>query len=388
MKTREIDVLDILLILVKHKRFIIITTIIVSIAAVIYSFLAPQLWTSSATILPTQEQRSQFSFGSSTLFGLGSSLLGGSFQSQGMDLLTIMNSRTFSEDVVTKFNLIEYFKIKDSDELVLMQTAIENLRKKIINIDLNEDTGLISISVETNNRDLSTNIANYYWQKLEKYNIKSRMNKGKQKREFIESRLLEVKAQLDSLTLAIKRFQSTYNTIDLEKQTRSTITLYTDLVSQKIASEIELEYQQNYFDNNSQVVLSLIRKIEIIKEKIANIEFSETDKKVKFSLNLNEIADISLKYAKLLSQLEIYKKIYEFLFPQLESAKIEEVKDLPTIEIIDKAVPSGKRSKPQRAKICITAFLLGLFFSGLFSVIIENMPKYIEKIHLKKVKNA
>ncbi|HHE39169.1 MAG TPA: hypothetical protein ENL20_11455, partial [Candidatus Cloacimonetes bacterium] len=118
MKTKEIDILDILLILAKHKWFIIITTLIVSIAAVVYSLLATQYWVSTATILPAQEQRSQLPFGSSSLLGLGSSLLGGSFQTQGMDLITIMNSRTFAEDVVKKFNLIEYFEIEDSDTLV------------------------------------------------------------------------------------------------------------------------------------------------------------------------------------------------------------------------------------------------------------------------------
>ena len=111
MRTKQIDILDILLILVKHKKFIVFTTIIVSIAAVIYSLLAPQYWKSTATILP-QSDNQGFSISTSSLLGLGSSFLG-SAPSASSDFITIMNSRTFSEDIIKKFDLIRYFKIKD-----------------------------------------------------------------------------------------------------------------------------------------------------------------------------------------------------------------------------------------------------------------------------------
>ena len=89
MENKQIDVLDILLILAKHKKFIIITTLIVSIIAVIYSLVIPEIWTSTATILPTQEQRSQLPFGSSSLLGLGSSFLGIASQTQSLELYTL-----------------------------------------------------------------------------------------------------------------------------------------------------------------------------------------------------------------------------------------------------------------------------------------------------------
>ena len=110
MKTKEIDILDILLILAKHKKFIIFTTLIVSIIAVIYSLLATQYWISTATILPSSDKQDSFSISSSFLGGFASSMLGGE-QSDAYALIGIMQSRTFSLDVVKKFNLIEYFEI-------------------------------------------------------------------------------------------------------------------------------------------------------------------------------------------------------------------------------------------------------------------------------------
>ena len=55
-------------------------------------------------------------------------------------------------------------------------------------------------------------------------------------------------------------------------------------------------------------------------------------------------------------------------------AKIEEIKDLPTIQVISKAVPRGYRKSPKRAVVCIVSFLFAIFISSGLVVIKELMP--------------
>jgi len=384
MKTKEIDILDILLILVKHKKFIIITTLIVSIAAVIYSLLVPQYWKSSTTILPENTNQG-ISFSSSSLLGLGSSLLG-SAPSEGSDFITIMNSRTFAVNVIKKFDLIKYFKIKDKDSLVVMETAVKKLNEKVKRISLNEDNGLISINIETKNKYLSAKIANYYWQELEEYNIKTRMSKGKRQRIFLENRLQGVKQKIDDVSQQINEFQKEHHAINIEEQTKLLISTYAELQAKKTAAEIELEYQKNYLGKNSPVIVSLEQKIKILNEKIRDLEFTKEDSQSDFILNIKDIPDLSMQYAELYSELQIQQKIYEFLYPQFEQAKIEEQKDLPTIEIIDKAVPAGLRSKPKRGRLCIISFFLAIFVSSLIEIFIHLLNQE-QKQKIKHIKN-
>ena len=209
MKTKEIDILDILLILAKHKKFIIFTTLIVSIIAVIYSLLATQYWISTATILPSSDKQDSFSISSSFLGGFASSMLGGE-QSDAYALIGIMQSRTFSLGVVKKFNLIEYFEIEEPDTLISYETAVKNLLENVVNFDINEENGFLSISIETKDKFLSSDIANYYWLKLDEYNKSVRMTKGKQQKEFIEKRLIEVKESIDVLSNTLNKFQDQY----------------------------------------------------------------------------------------------------------------------------------------------------------------------------------
>ena len=370
MKTKEIDILDILLILAKHKNFIFITTLIVSIIAVIYSLLATQFWVSTATILPSSDKQDSFSISSSFLGGFASSMLGGE-KSGAYSFTGIMHSRTFSLDVVKKFNLIEYFEIEEPDTLISYEAAVQNLIDNVVNFGINEENGFLSISVETKDKYLSADIANYYWLKLDEFNKSVRMTKGKLQKEFIEKRLVEVKESIDISSNTLNEFQKKYNTIDLKEQAKSVVSLYSDLASEKITNEIELEFSKQFFSEANQKIESLEARNNILNKKIVEMERNSGELKPKYILSIDDIPDISLQYSQILLNLEIQQKIYEYLYPQYESAKIDELKDLPTIEIIDKAVPAGKRSKPKRAIICIISFICALLFSSLFALILD-----------------
>lgn len=376
MDKKSIDILDILLILGKHKKFIFFTTLIVSIVAVIYVLVIPKYWISTATILPANEQRNQLSFGSSSLLGISSSLLGGSFQTQGLDLLTIMNSRTFAEDVINKFNLISYFEIEDPDTLVVIETAVKELNESVKRIGMNEETGLISIKIETKDRYLSSDIANYYWQKLEKYNLETRMSKGKQKRIFLEKRVEEVKANIIDLSQELLAFQKKHNIIKLEDQTSAIIQSYSELIIQKNKKELDLEFALEFTNSQNPNIDKLKLENQILTNKISELEEIQSNNKFKYILSLNSIPDKALKFANMTMNLGIQKQIYNFLYPQFEQAKIEEIKDLPTLEVIDKAIPSGLRSKPKRAKLCISAFIIALFLSSLLSYSYNQFNSY------------
>ena len=372
MKNNEFDILDIFLILAKHKAFIFITTLIVSIFAVIYSLITPQYWISSATILPSSDKQNSFSISSSFLGGFTSSMLGG-IQSDAYALTGIMQSRTFSLDVVKKFNLIEYFEIEEPDTLISFEIAVQNLRDNVVNLGINEENGFLSISVETKDKYLSTDIANYYWMKLDEYNKLFKMTKGKQQREFIEKRLVEVKESINKLSNTLNEFQKKYNTINLEEQTKSVISLYSDLASEKITNEIELEFSKQFFSEANQKIKNLEIRNNILNKKIKEIERDSGKLKIEYLLSIDDIPDISLQYSQILLNLEIQQKIYEYLYPQYEAAKIDELKDLPTIEVIDKAVPAGLRSKPKRARLCIIAFLLAFVLSSTIIYTFEKM---------------
>ncbi|MDP8267299.1 MAG: Wzz/FepE/Etk N-terminal domain-containing protein [Candidatus Tenebribacter davisii] len=384
MENRQIDLLDLTYFILKHKIFIIFTTIIVSIAAVVYSLLVPFSWTSTTTCLSVNNENSGFSLGSSSLLGLGSSILGGGV-SENQNLITIMQSREFSEDIIKKFNLIEHLKIQESDSILAMELAVKSLVKNITDIGINEETGVITINVTTGEKELSATIANHYLEKLEDYSIRKRKTKGKQKRIFLEKRLKEEKSKIESLATKIMQFSKDHNTISIEEQTTAMISHYSNLVAQKITAEIELELTEKNFGSDSPNARVFKDQIGVLQNKL-RIRKSDNIGNPKYILNLDSIPELAMENKKLLLQFEIESKVYKYLYPEYEAAKIEEVKDLPTLEIIDHAIPVGKRTSPKRGRICVFSFLLALILSSGSMIVLEILKQInSENKNLQKI---
>jgi len=381
MEKKEISILDILHYLVKNKRFIIIITLIFSIFAVIYSLLVPQYWVSTAAILPKESSNNALALAGSDLMGLSSSLLGGSMQKQSIELVTIMTTRSFSEDVINNFDLINYFEIDEEDQYKRMDKALILLDENMRAISFSNESGVVYVSIESKDQFLSADIANYYCKKLEKINLTDRMTSGKEERIFLENRLADTKAEIDSLSDKILDFSSQNNILNLEEQTLQTLNQYSLLITRRIENEISIEMNKKFWDADSPLQEKLVAEKEVINDLIYRFE-SRND--INYAVTLDSIPDLYVKYNNLILQLEIKEKVYEFLYPMFEQAKLQEIKDLPTIEVIDKAVPAGIRSKPKRAQLCIMLFLAGFILSS-FIVIVKEMTSAESKVELKKI---
>lgn len=67
------------------------------------------------------------------------------------------------------------------------------------------------------------------------------------------------------------------------------------------------------------------------------------------------------------------KTLYELLIQQYELAKIEEAKTIPTVQVLDRAIPAERKTKPKRSLIVIFAALSTTFVMILFLLLIERI---------------
>jgi capsule polysaccharide export protein KpsE/RkpR len=202
----------------------------------------------------------------------------------------------------------------------------------------------------------------------------------------LEKRIHEVEAKIEILANALKEYQEENNILSLDKQTSALIQSYSSLVSDKLAVDIQNEYLENFYPTNSPMIENIKQKKAILEKKILDFENSMLDGS-KYVLSLSSIPELSLNYQDLILRLGIQKKVYEYLYPQYEAAKISEVKDLSTIEIVDVAVNAGQRTKPRRAKICIISFIISIIFFTVLSFIIEKVELIFNDKHKKEKLN-
>ena len=369
MDKKEFDFFELLRIVIKNRRFIIIFVAVVSIGAVIYSLLTPQVWESSASFYVVGDQASALPSNIEGLSGPTSKLLGSDNAQNAINSVSAMRSRGFSEDVIRRFHLIEYYKITEKDSLKAMDLALKKLRKKTMSIDYSTDTGLVSVSAETKRKKLSRDMVDYYLQKLEIYNKEQKLTKGKMNREFLEGRVRETEAEIDSLLYAVKDFQTKHNAIDIETQTESLISSYSDVIAAKMQTDIELELARKNYAPDSPIVAELKSRSDALGRQIRDLEAGSGALKPRYLIDIDSLPSLGTQFAQLKMNLEIQLKVFEFLYPQFEAARLEELRDMPTLDILDTPREAGMRVRPKRAMLCLIAFGLALVAAVILTLI-------------------
>lgn len=382
MEKREFDVFELIRILLQNRVFIIVFVAVVGIAAVIYSLLTPKIWESRASFYVVGQQSSSLPINIPGLGGLASQFLDSDNSQSSINAVTALRSRRFSEDVIRHFDLIKYYNINDKDPLAEMDIALQKLRNSTASFNLGKETGLVSISIETKDKKLSKDMVDYYLLKLDEYNREQKLTKGKMNREFLEQRVIETRTTVDSLLMAVKEFQQNNRAVDIESQTGALISSYSDVIASKMKVDIEYELARQNYAENSPLVMELKTRSQALAKQIKELETSSDKLKPRYLINISSLPDLGSQFAQLKMNLEIQSKVFEFLYPQYEAARLEELRNIPSIDILDSARESGLRLRPKRAMICVIAaalaFVLAVIIVLIKTVIQRNKERIAE----------
>jgi uncharacterized protein involved in exopolysaccharide biosynthesis len=114
------------------------------------------------------------------------------------------------------------------------------------------------------------------------------------------------------------------------------------------------------------------------------------DRLTNAEVTLDRTPNTSLHYLEALRNMKFEESIYQVLVKQYEIAKLDEAKNAPLIQIMDKAIVPERKSKPKRSLIVIGATLAALLL-GLLTAFVKygisdtkQNPSQFEKIQLLK----
>ena len=361
MKEKRASLMDYLEVTIAWRKFIIRNIIIITLAAILVSFLLVKKYTATATMLPpSTEQNVMLSLltgglpgGMSNIPGIGAVLPG--FTTPSDLYAAIMKSNRIRREVIKKHNLHRVFKTKKH-----YQTY--EILEEITQITVSPE-GIISVTVTYKDKNLAADIANTYIDELDKFNNQTAMTAGKKYRVFIEERLKESEDSLALAEEALRKFQETNRTIALDTEIQSAIETIAQLKSQIILLEVKRGAAAASSQTDNPYFYNLNKEISELRKQLSKIEFGNIKDKtqnefgVGFSIPFSQLPDVSLEYARLLRDVKVQTAIYELLMQQYEHAKIMEAKDTPTVEILDRATPPERKSFPKRSVIVILVFI-------------------------------
>lgn len=205
VKQNDNEFLEILSIIWDKKKLISLLVLFFSCVGFIYAFyIATPLYSSSVTFYLNSNNESSDSqlLNIASQFGIG----GSSKNKNSPNVLDIATSRRIMGLVVDKkwktdkypidkINLIEYWGIEEKEQWIMREHAISRALEHI-NVQKNNDTGLITITMQTEEAQLSADIVNFITEAVAEYIKTEIQHRSTLSLDFIEQRLLATKQEL------------------------------------------------------------------------------------------------------------------------------------------------------------------------------------------------
>lgn len=302
---------------------------------------------------------------------LGLSLLGMSDSSQLQDS-KIVEKYLKSLDVYLmvdeKFNLTDYYKSNAID--FVQRLADDPTTEEVLEfyndhleIYYDEISGILSIAYSHNNPQSAQEILKFLVTNVE-YQI-NEFNRIKAKKElsFVEQEYHEAKKKMEASSKQLEDYQNKHLLLDPSTQATSSTGIISQLEAEITQKKIEYSTKKNYLSKNSFELIS-------IKNEINEIESSMKNLKNKLSGAENDrLNKILFAYEKLKLQLEFDTEVYKNILIQLETTKIDTVKNNKTLSILSKAnLPDGY-TYPNKPKVFITILTLTFLSFGIITLL-------------------
>ena len=356
----EIDLYELWLRLVRRKRLIGGVFLAGVFTALAVSFILKPVYRSEASLLPVASRPT------TGLSELAGQFLGIQLSKEGPSakILALLKSRTLRERVVDRLELVNILVKDPPPERDARTVAVEILRE-MISVTEDRKTGVIKLSVEHEDPALARRIGEALIEELKKALREKALTVARANRVFLEAQLRETEEELKKELRELARFQRREKILVPEEQIKGTLELYAELLSKKVALQIELRKLEGVLSPDSSRINYLRRQIEAIDNQLARIENSAEG----FSAvpGLENAPEKMAGYTEVLLKVRSLQAKYETLRKLYEQARLEEQREFIYVEIIDPPSEPDVPVKPKRALIVavagLSSLMLGVFLA-------------------------
>lgn len=355
--------IELLILLAKHKKLILGLTFFVALLALGISFLFPNIYTGIARLLPPQQTQAT----SAVLSQLGSLAgLAGGGVSSGLknpnDLYVgMLKSRTVADNIIRRFDLNKVYHEKLED-----RTRKE--LAKVTNITAGKD-GIITIEVEDEDPKRAADLANAYTQELLNLTKVLAVTEASQRRLFFERETIQAKENLAKAEVAAKRALANGGLVGVEAEGRTVLETVARLRAEISVKEVQIGALRIFASEGNPKLKRAQQELEVLKQQVARRENVDGAQSVVDGAEEKSGVDNLAR----LRDLKYQEMLYELLVTQFQTAKIDEAKDSAIIQVMDKAIEPQIKTKPKRGLIVLLSAFGALMVGVLWAYVREGI---------------
>jgi len=359
------------------RKLIFRATLAAAIVSVVVSLVIPNWYEATSTCVPPEEGDSRgglLSMFSQVGMDFGASgLLSATPASDSM--IGVLKSRRIRGQVVDRFDLTTVYHSKTREH------AINDLGDHLIADTTPE--GFIEVRVEDRDKQRAADLANAFMEFLDGYHRLTSVERATRTRIYVETALEENGQRLDEATEELKSFQKQHMAIDLTEQTRVTVEAVAELETERTRLELEKGVLEGFSAPGEMRMRQIDAELGALEDKLGWVTgATKSDADAADGDNagavipLSNIPDLAYRLADLTREVMVLEKVRVYLGSQLEDARIQETRDLEVVQVLDRAVPPVKKSRPRRSLIVILTTGLVFLASIGVSFLADSLLEY------------
>ena len=364
----EVSLLDIAIVLAKHKKLILGLPFLAAVIAAGITLLMPNWYTATTKILPPQQSQSS----AAAMLGQLGALAGASGGSLGIKnpndtFVAMLKSRTIADAIIERFKLKELY-----DEKYLQDTRKELSNN--VSISSGKD-GVITVEVNDKDPKRAADMANTYVEELEKLTLRLAVGEAGQRRLFFEKQLKQAKDDLTQAEIELTKYQKQKGVIDPKGQAGLTISAAAALRAQITAKEVQLASLRSFATPENPDLLRAQQELASLRAEMAKISQGNSGEVGDVLVSMGKAPEEGAAYLRRFRDMRYYETLYELLAKQYEVAKIDEAKDAAVIQVLDQAITPERKSKPKRLLIVLLTGIAVGFLGMLWAFVKEALDR-------------
>jgi tyrosine-protein kinase Etk/Wzc len=316
------------------------------------SLVLPQWFTATTRMLPPQQGQSTAAAMLSQLGGGLGGLAGGALGIKNPTDLYVgmLRSDTVADALIARFDLK---KVYGAELGVDARKAFREHARFA-----GDKAGIIAIEVEARDPRLAADLANGCVEELHRLTNTLAVTDAGQRRVFFERQLQQTKEKLADAEVKLRAAIDAGGLASVDAQSRGTVETVARLRAQISAKEIQIGAMRAYATASNPDMRRAEQELASMRQELGRLESGpqagaeETSPKASAS----GVANV-----RLVREVKYQEVMFELLAKQYELARVDESKEAPLIQVLDRAAPPERRSSPRRALIVLVAFATAFF---------------------------
>lgn len=351
----EISIVDLLIILAKHKKRIVGWSLLAVVGALVLGFALPNIYRAGTKLLPPQQAQS----GAGALLAQIGGITGGVAKNPNDLYVGMLKSRTIADQLIKKYNLT---KVYETDSIEKARKILESNTY----ISAGKD-GLITVEVESKDKKLVARLANAYVDELLALTKVLAVTEAGQRRMFFERQLEISKNNLAAAEMALKEALELHGVISVDSDSRAIVETLARLRAQISAKEIQLSAMRAFVTTNNQDFKHGQEVLNSLRSEFSKLQNGRPGAEGPVAGGKSQ----GLENIKILREVKYHQQLYELLSKQYEAARLDEARDSSVIQVLDAAIEPERKFKPARLIIVLLLTAMALFAAIVSAFISE-----------------